>query len=364
MSGPKLHVIVPGPLTQLTGGYIYDTRMTAGLRHLGWQLTVHELTGHFAPADSQAEAALSRTLSELPTGARVLIDGLAMGELPGPLREHHQRLQLLALVHHLLADETGLALSEQARVAASEREALATCIGILVTSNFTARRLKMVGVPPVHVRTVIPGTDPARPAQGPRPGAPPQLLCVASVIPRKGQDILIRALAQLKNVAWTCVCVGSLTRAPAYAVAVQNEVQKYTLSDRISFIGESTPSVLDKLYDGSSLFVLASHFEGYGIALTEAVVRGLPIVSTTGGAIPETIPSEVGVLVPPADHDALAKALRPLLFHDSNEFAYSGKNRLARLASASRDHATSLPDWGQAARQFAETILDLTPDGT
>tara|TARA_Y100001949_G_scaffold25743_1_gene18851 strand:- start:415 stop:852 length:438 start_codon:yes stop_codon:yes gene_type:complete len=145
---------------------------------------------------------------------------------------------------------------------------------------------------------------------------------------------------------------------------VQNEARKYNLSDRISFIGESTPSVLDKLYDGSSLFVLASHYEGYGIALTEAVVRGLPIVSTTGGAIPETIPSEVGVLVQPADHNALAKALKPLLSHDSDEYGGSGKNRLAKLASASRNHATSLPDWGQAARQFAETILDLTPDGT
>lgn len=364
MSSPRLHVIVPGPLAQLTGGYIYDTRMIAGLKYLGWQITVHELSGSFGPADSRAETALSRTLSELPTGERVVIDGLAMGELPGPLQTHHKRLQLLALVHHLLTDETGLTSNERARFAVSEREALTTCIGILVTSNFTAQRLQMVGVPTAHVRTVSPGIDPARPAKGPRPGDPPALLCVGSVIPRKGQDVLIRALAQLKNVAWNCVCVGSLTRAPAYAAAVQDEVWKYNLSDRVSFIGESTSSALDKLYDGSSLFVLPSHYEGYGIALTEAAARGLPIISTTGGAIPDTIPSEVGVLVPPADHDALAKALGLLLSHDSDDSPDSGKSALAKLAKASRAHAMSLPDWSQAARQFANAVLDLTVDGT
>ncbi len=363
MSGPELHVIVPGPLDQRTGGYVYDARMVVGLRGLGWEVVVHELSGNFDQPDVRARTSLTRTLVELPDGARVIIDGLALGGLPGPARDHHERLRILALVHHPLADETGLAPKQRERLAALEREALTACTGVIVTSDFSAHRIAAFGVPAGQVRAVFPGTDPARPAKGPGPKAEPRLLCVASVIPRKGQDILVHALIRLRATRWNCICAGSLTRAPGYAAAVQEKVRACGLDERISFLGESEPDALDALYDGSSVFVLPSHYEGYGMALTEALARGLPIVSTTGGAIPYTVPAEAGVLVPPGDDEALAAALEPLLSPVSNNGGPSGRQRLATLAAAARRYATSLPDWNQATRAFADAALDLAPDG-
>ena len=144
---------------------------------------------------------------------------------------------------------------------------------------------------------------------------------------------------------------------------MQEKVRACGLDERISFLGESEPDALDALYDGSSVFVLPSHYEGYGMALTEALARGLPIVSTTGGAIPYTVPAEAGVLVPPGDDEALAAALEPLLSPVSNNGGPSGRQRLATLAAAARRYATSLPDWNQATRAFADAALDLAPDG-
>ena len=356
MSAPGLQVIVPGPLEQRTGGYIYDARMVTGLRRLGWLVTVHSLEGAFPEANERARSSLTATLAGIPDDARVVIDGLAMGGLPGPVHAHAERLRILALVHHPLADETGLDSRQQYHLAALERDALAACRGVLVTSDFTIGRLQAFGVEPDRVRAVRPGTDPAEPAVGPGPGEPPMLLCVATVTPRKGQDVLVRALARVQDLPWQCVCAGSLTRTPVYADGVTAQVREAGLETRIRLVGECELEPLNRLYGQSSLFVLPSHYEGYGMVFAEALARGLPIVSTTGGAIPHTVPSEAGVLVPPDDEQALAEALDTLLGGPA------GAAHRARLATAAHRHAARLPSWEQAARAFAQATLELSPD--
>ena len=363
MTSPELHLVVPGALDQWTGGYIYDARMVVGLRRLGWRVTVHNLDGVFPDADDRARASFTRTLASLPNGARVLIDGLALGGLPAPAHANRGRLRMLALVHHPLAEETGLEPRQRDRFAALEREALAACTGVLVTSPFTARRMEALEVPATRVRAVPPGTEAVRPARGPHPDDPPRLLCAASVIPRKGQDVLVRALVRLRKAAWSCVCAGSLTRAPAYASAVQEQARQGGLAERIRFPGECTPETLDDLYDSSSLFVLPSYYEGYGLALSEAMARGLPVISTTGGAIPCTVPAEAGVLVPPGDEEALADALGELLSDVPGGGGIAADARRAQLATAALRHVASLPNWDQAAQAFANATLELTPDG-
>ncbi len=350
MSPPNLHLVVPGPLDQRTGGYIYDASIVAGLRRMGWRVVVHELEGTFPEADAVAHASLTQALTDLPDDARVVVDGLAMGGLPQPLHDHGGRLRIVGLVHHPLADETGLDAHQRHRLSASEREALSACRGVLVTSATTASRVTAYGVRATRVCAVPPGTDPVPPADGPGPGAPPQILCVGAVIPRKAQDVLVRAVARLREKPWRCICAGSVTRDPAYAAAVETQVIDAGLTERVRLVGECEPDALDALYHSSSVFALPSYDEGYGMALSEALARGLPVVSTTGGAIPDTVPDGTGILVPPGDDQALAAVLDELLANAA---------QCRSLASAARRYAATLPNWDQAAAAFAAAVTAL-----
>ena len=364
-SGPELHLILPGPLEQRTGGYVYDAHIVTGLRRLGWQVRVHSLDGRFPEPNAQARASSARVLSTLPDGARVIVDGLALPGLSPSYSAHFERLQLLALVHHLTHDETGLNELSKGMLYSSEREVLSRCLGVIVTSEFTASRVRHLGIPETLIRAVQPGIEPVRPARGPGPGAPPQLLCVGSVIPRKGQDILVRALTTLKDESWSCVCAGSLHRDPGFATEVRRLTEKAGLSGRMHFLGECNETRLEELYYRSSVFVLPSHFEGFGMALSEALARGLPVISTTGGAIPYTVPPDAGILVPPGDHESLAEAIAQLLGaprDDRRDDHSPGRERRVELAAAARRHAATLPDWDHQARVFADAVMSLTSD--
>ena len=362
MSRPRrLHLVVPGPLDQRTGGYLYDARMAAGLRRRGWRVDVHSLEGTFPDADAAAAASLQRVLAGLDAGSRVLVDGLALGGLPEPVAAHRGRLRILALVHHPVSAETGLAAGLREDLAARERRALAAVAGVIVTSGFTARGLERFEVPADRVRVARPGTDAAPPATGSGPGAPPQLLSVAAVVPRKGHDVLVRALARVRDRPWRCVCAGSLDRAPDHARQVRAQVEELGLADRILFTGECQRAALDGLYASASFAVLASHYEGYGMVLTEALVRGLPVVATTGGAIPDTLPADASVLVAPGDERALAAALGSLL-DPPGAASKPGARRRAALAAAARRHAATLPDWDEAVRIFEAQVLALAPE--
>lgn len=348
-----LHFVVPGPLAQRTGGYLYDARMVEGLRERGCDVVVHELPGRFPDADAVAEAALRSALVSIPGGGRVVIDGLAMGGLPGVVEEQARRLRIVALVHHPLADETGLDAPTRAHFRALERAALAPVRGVVVTSRFTAARLAEYGVGERRVRSVEPGTDRAPAARGPGPDDPPLLLAVGSVTPRKGQDLLIQALGAVRDRPWACVCAGSLERDRAFVARVRETIADQGLETRVRLVGELSGEALGAVYDSASIFVLPSWYEGYGMALTEAVARGLPIVSTTGGAIPGTVPPRAATLVAPGDVAALSEALRRWLDDPDDR---------QRAADAAREAATGLPTWADQVDAFATAVRELATD--
>lgn len=351
MSPTTFQLLIPGPLDQRTGGYLYDARIVAEAERTGVDVRVHSLPGRFPDADDQARTSLDRALASLPDDARVVIDGLAGGGLPDVLERHGARLRIIALVHHPLADETGQSPERIEELLRSEREALRHTRGVVVTSPFTARRLADFGVPADRVRVVEPGTDPAAPAEGPTDGEP-HLVCVASLSPRKGHDLLVRALDRLRDFAWRCTCAGSTTRDEPYARAVLESVEQAGLGDRISFPGELDAAGIERVYRSASLFVLPSHYEGYGMAYAEALARGIPVVGTTGGAIPDTVPRFAGVLVPPGDLDALTEAPGGLL---------GAPSRVETLAEGARMHAASLPGWDQQAVRFLSAVDELAP---
>jgi glycosyltransferase involved in cell wall biosynthesis len=342
---PHLAFAVPGDLGTPTGGYRYDRRIIQELRELGWRVDITDLGGDFPlPSRTQRAAALA-TLSAMPDDNPIVIDGLAFGVLPEAGALH--RASLIALVHQPLALDPALDATQADAFRATERAALATAARVIVTSEATARIvIADYGVPSQRISVVRPGNDPVPPALGSNDEVV-RLLSVGSVVPVKGYDVLIAALATLADMPWRLTIAGDRTRNPAAAAQLDAQIAAYGLDDRIAVLGAVPPERIDQLFLASDIFVLASRFEGYGMALAEAIAHGMPIVSTTAGAIPQTMPAGAGLLAPPNDAAALAQALRRLIGEPAER---------RRLATNARAAAARLPTWKDSAQLFADAV--------
>jgi glycosyltransferase involved in cell wall biosynthesis len=309
-----LAFVVPGSLDRLTGGYLFDRRIVDGLRATGRRVEVIELAGTFPDADATARASFAVSLAALPDGTAVAIDGLALPGGVEVIEREAQRLRLVAFVHHPLALETGLAAEESRRVAALEGALLRPMRGAICPSRRTAEALYAYALAPERVAIVPPGTDPpAAPRRERAAEGPVRLLSVGTVTPRKGHAVLVEALAGLADLDWRLTCLGSAERDPATAATLRQRIASSGVAERIALAGERPPALLSAAYREADVFVLASYHEGYGMAFAEALAHGVPVVGTTAGAIPETVPAEAGLLVPPGDAAALAAALRRIM---------------------------------------------------
>ena len=343
---PYLAFAVPGDLATPTGGYRYDRRIIQELREFGWRVDVTDLGGDFPfPSTAQRATALA-ILSAVPASHPIVLDGLAFGALPeaGALG---CRTPLIALVHQPLALDPGLDTRQADAFRETERTALAAAARVIVTSEATARIVMTdYDVPSQRISVVRPGNDPVPLALGSNDGVV-RLLSVGSVVPIKGYDVLIRAMATLNDMPWRLTIAGDRTRNPAAAAQLDADIEAYGLGDRIAMLGAVSPECINELFLESDVFVLASRFEGYGMALAEAIAHGIPIVSTITGAIPQTVPAGTGLLVPPDDAAALAQALRVLI-------GAPAKRR--RLAMNARAAAACLPTWRDSARLFVGAV--------
>jgi len=338
---------IPGDLQAATGGYGYDRRMARELRELGWQVDVVELGDGFPqPSATQRAFAMDR-LRALPEGRTILIDGLAFGVLPELRAALSGRHALIALVHHPLALESGLPANAARVLHASEKAALATASGIVVTSPQTARDLAgQYDVPESRIAICRPGTDRVR-QQRTAGGAVVRLLSVGSVVPRKGHDVLVEALAGLTGLPWHLTIVGDRNRDAATARALDALIAHHGLEQRIAVTGELPEAAVHAAYAKADLFVLASHHEGYGMAFAEAIAHELPVIGTTAGAIPETVAPGAGLLVPPGDVAALRAALHRLIGNDDAR---------QRLAEGAEKAAVALPSWAESALLFSGAL--------
>jgi glycosyltransferase involved in cell wall biosynthesis len=339
---------VPGDIATPTGGYAYDRRIIAELGVLGWQADVLSLGEGFPFPSAETRAAAGARLAALPRENPIVVDGLAFGALPEAAQALRASHRLIALVHHPLALETGLSATDRAALHRSERSALACARHVIATSTTSARLLAAdYTVPPDRLSVVEPGTD--RVAARPREHAGEVvLLAVGAVIPRKGYDVLVAALARLAHLRWRLVIAGDGGRSPETFRRLEADIAALDLADRITLLGAVSSEQLASLYQRCDLFVLPSRFEGYGMVFAEAIAHGLPVVGTTAGAIPQTVPDAASVLVPPDDVEALAAALRRLIEEPTER---------ERLAAAGR--AMRFPSWREQGTAFARLLENV-----
>ena len=338
--------VLPGDVADTTvpsGGNVFDLRMVQALSP-----EVRAIRGTWPLPDEAARTELSTTLRNLPDGTVVLLDGLVACGVPEVVEPEAHRLRLVVLVHMLLADETGRAPEVAADLDAREARTLHAASAVVTTSPWQARRLvHHHNLPADRVHAVVPGVDSAPLATG----MGGRLLCVASVTPHKGQDVLAEALGQLTDLPWTCECVGSVTRDPGFVADVRARIERLGLTDRMVLAGPKAD--MNASYAQADLLVLPSHGETYGMVITEALARGVPVAVTAAQAGPETLGqapdgSVPGMLITPDDPADLASALRRFL----TEPDFRQRLRAAALA-----RRTTLTSWDTTARQLA-TILD------
>jgi glycosyltransferase involved in cell wall biosynthesis len=332
----EVHVVVPEDIDDPalpSGGNTYDRRVCRGLAELGWAVHEHPVLG--------GAAALARTVREIPDGAVVLVDGLLASPAPEALVPHARRLRQVVLMHMPLGH-------------ADEREVLMAATAVVTTSEWTRRRLgELYALPAERVHVAAPGVDAAGLAPGSAAGD--ALLCVGAVTPAKGHDVLLEALATVADLSWRCACVGSLDRAPAFADRVRRRAWGGELRDRVGFSGPRTGPGLDRAYADADLLVLASRAETYGMVVTEALARGLPVLATDVGGVTEALGrgsggTRPGLLVPPGDPAALGAALRAWL---------EDAELRACLRRAARERRATLRPWAATSSAVADVLAGV-----
>jgi glycosyltransferase involved in cell wall biosynthesis len=350
----RVHVVLPNdiddPLTP-SGGNVYDRRICQGLAALGWSVCEHPVRGAWPRAGLTARANLARVLATLPDNAVVLLDGLVASAVPEVLVPLAGRLRLVVLVHLPLGEESG-------ELRRQEFQALSVAAAVVTTSSWTRQRLnELYLLPADHVHVAAPGVDAAPLVRGSDAGS--NLLCVAALTPGKGHDVLVAALSRAGETGWRCVCVGSLNRDPGFVAQVRGQARACGIADRVSFVGPRTGSDLDASYAGADLLVLASRGETYGMVVTEALARGIPVLATSVNGLPEALGrapdgSLPGILVRSDDPAALADALR----------AWLGDAELRRqLRRSARDRRGTLAGWASTSNLISGVLSIATRVG-
>jgi glycosyltransferase involved in cell wall biosynthesis len=337
-----VHLLVPAPFGAISGGYIYDRRIVEGLRALGETVEVIELPGRHPAPDEAAEAGAREAIAALPADARILIDGLGLPAFL-PLAQELASRRAVALIHHPTALEHGAEEATRTVLKAKERALFAACARLVCTSPLTARRVaEEFGVEAERIGVVEPGTDEAPRAAGSGgPGC--AILSVGTLVPRKGHDVLLRALARLTDLEWSLTIAGDDRRDLTHAQGLRALAEELGIAQRVTFAGEVAGDALEALYHQADLFALATRWEGYGMAAAEAMARGLPLAITAGGAIAEVVVQGSAIVSPVDDHMSLSKGMRRPIFD---------RGLRAEMAEAAWLGGQALPRWTDRAAAF------------
>jgi Glycosyltransferase len=330
---------------RVSGGNLYDRRIRDGLRADGWDVRM------ILVADGEG-GQTTGVLSQLPDGALVLIDGLLATHEADALLAEGTRLRLVVLAHMVAADLTD-----------SERSAYRVARRIIATSNWTrAELIAQDAADPRRIVIAHPGTDPAPTTTASASGG--RLLSVGAIAPHKGHDLLVRALADCSDVeCWRYTIVGSLRAAPDFVAGLRATIASAGLTDRIAFTGVATGRALDDAYGRADLVIMPSRSESYGMAVAEALARGIPVLTSGVGGIPEAIAqSAAAMIVPPEDPWALDLVLRrwwasPTLRQELKAAALKARDAVRPWSATTAIVASTLAEAAGTAIAQTEGVL-------
>jgi glycosyltransferase involved in cell wall biosynthesis len=329
---------------RLTGGFVYNSRLVAALAGQGAGLTEIIVPVAFPSIDGAGRKRLVAAFADMPAEAVLLSDHLHIADIEPLLRD--RRFQVVSVFHHSKTIEDRL----NGRLADREAElrGFDVCDAVIATSAATRDYLLThYPIAPERIFVAIPGHERATRSAGPATGAR-RILTVGAVIPRKRHDYLVEVAAGLRAAGWRWRFVGDLERDPAYVASLRKRIVEAGLSGMVELTGAVGDAELERLWAESALHVAASHYEGYGMAVAEALRHGVPVVTTESGAVGTW--ARAGVLIAPSGDVAAFARIVDALFSDPE--------RLQRLCHEAWSFGASLPTWDETFAGMAARLGD------
>ena len=319
---------LPGRADTGGGGLAYAEAMAAALRAMGHTASMTE-------DDDPAWA----------PGAVPVIDGLLLPHLL-PRLDALAEAGAVALIHHALA-RAGRDAGQKDAVASVLRTMLPRLRRVVATSRPVADRLMQeFGLAAVDV--VEPGAhDLPRNAAG---DGTCRILSIGVLTPRKGHDVLLRALARLPDLDWSLTVAGAAGRDPDHATRLAALIPELGLAGQVRLIADPDGTALDAMWREAHLFALATRWEGYPASVAEALRRGIPVVVTEGdkpGGVGALVPSGTGAVCALEDEPTLSKCLRRLVFDTGLR---------AEMAEGAWRAGQDLPGWPAQAALLEQAL--------
>jgi glycosyltransferase involved in cell wall biosynthesis len=357
----RLGLAIYGSLDQLSGGYLYDRMVVQALRRRGHEVQLVEL-----PDRGYLRNLLSGFAGMPPatSGLECLLqDELCHPSLLGfnrRLRRSGFTGRIVTLLHHPLSAERRPGWAN-ALYRSVERAYLAGVDAVVCTSYATRSALVGLAQPDMPCLVAQPGRDhlsgslsPERIRRRAQETGPLQILFLGNLIPRKGLDTLLQALAGLEPASWELSVAGSPEMAPAFAGRLRRQADRLGLNGRVRWMGPLSHPELEGLLPRMHLLAVPSQHEGFGIAYLEGMAFGLPaLASASGGARDLVREAENGYLIAPGDAQTLAQRIQQLA---------KDRGRLAEMGIAARRTWEAHPTWEETTAAI-EAYLMNSPAG-
>lgn len=342
----RISFVMLGLRDYSTGGYYFNFKMVEALRQAGHEVDVV----HFTKIPEKIRGSRIRTsLHVLRRVLKYRPDLIVISKsysfmIPLRLLLSIRKYPVLYLVHHLEWHDRSGDVSRARR--SIVRWFLSCGRKIWVNSLSTANDVVSLGIPEEKLCTIPPGFERFELAPGSRMQRPVRILSVGAICPRKDQLTLVKACARLGNMDFHLLILGDETGDSGYSEAVRREADRDSLRGKVTFMGHISQADLHKMYNQSHILANLSHWEGYGIAVAEAMWAGLPVVAADAGAVPELVTHGVnGYLILPGNEEECTKYLRELI-----------DNVILREKMSSSAHikAENLFAWHDTGREFVK----------
>ena len=322
----KIYFIYPKFGSTITGGTLYDIQLCKYLKkifiyHFGI-IVRHDISS----------IKLFTKLKKIPKESIIIVDGYLANRIKYIIKKFGN---ISLLVHHPCSLEDPSKRSSNLKLYFNEKTAFTYAKSITTVSKYMKLKISKYLNKNSKIHVVYPGIRDCFFNYNTATNSK-NLISIGNIIPRKGHEWLIKSLSKLKF-DWHLNIIGDYSVDKDYYQRLDLLVKSYGLEDKITFLGSvETKTMLDYLKK-SKLFILATHYEGFGMALLESSISGVKVITTDLPVLREVLKSRDVDFVEENNIQALAETIE-----------YNFNNHASKTVSSS----IGKYGWKRAARNF------------